>query len=688
MLSSPNALLLSYHYLEEKTLNIDHILEFSKIKEQLCACAVSEQAKLIIKDLKPILNESECRMKMKETTQARSLLDTYGTPPLSPMKDLIEITHSVEQNALLFPEQLITISSFITTCERLKNYLHKAEVSDFDLAYYGRSLLDLSDVKEEILNVIRNNTVDDHASNELKNIRKKIEQTNLKIRGKLESLLKTKREWFTDYYVSVRNGRFVLPVKKEYKHQVRGVTLDVSSTGNTCFIEPSTVSILQEDLSLLQIEEENEIHKILYILTSMVADVLPSLKLNIDAMVTLDVIFAKGKLSLDMKASAVTLTTEPEILIEKGRHPLIKASECVPLDFKLNNGIRGIVITGPNTGGKTVALKTVGLLSMMAQSGLHVPVGGQSTFTLRNAILCDLGDGQSISENLSTFSAHITNIISILEQTTSESLVLLDELGTGTDPAEGMGIAISILEELKNRNCLFIATTHYPEVKQYAMNSESIVNARMTFDRESLRPNYQLEIGTAGESCALYIAKRLGFPAHLLHIAEHAAYGNSSIKNTDTKTDWIQSLPVTHSIEGKQIIPVKQDSIKKIEKAKDHKPANQTRQILSKRAQFQIGDSVYVYPQKEIGLIYQTVNEKGELGVQIKGRKQFISYKRLKLHVPATELYPADYDFSIIFETVTNRKHRHKLSKGFQKDMDINYEENKDLSKYKNNKNL
>lgn len=509
-------------------LNTETILEFSQIKEQLCECAVSTPAKEILKNLSPMLDENECRRKMNETTQARTLLDTYGTPPLSPMKDLDEILLAVEQNSMLYPEQLITVSSFITTCERLIRYLSKAEITNLDLAYYGRSMVDHSEVRTEIINVIRNNTVDDCASNDLKNIRKKQLQINNKIREKLENLLKTKRDYFTEHYVSVRNGHYVLPVKKEYKHQIKGSTLDVSSSGNTCFMEPTVVAELADQLTMLQIEEENEVHKILYLLTGMVEDILPGLRMNIDAMISLDVAFSKAKYSLDLNAHAVTLTTEPLIKISNGRHPLLQANTCVPLNFELSEGIRGVIITGPNTGGKTVTLKTVGLLTMMAQSGLHIPAEESSIISLHDAILCDIGDGQSISENLSTFSSHITHIISILKNTTRDSLVLLDELGSGTDPAEGMGISIAILEELRQKQCLFVATTHYPEVKEYAANLPGIINARMTFNRETLSPKYQLEIGEAGESCALYIAKRLGFPEHMLELAKACAYRNQS----------------------------------------------------------------------------------------------------------------------------------------------------------------
>ena len=659
-------------------MNIESILEFNQIKEHLCECAVSDAAKRKALSLEPNRNEVECNLHMSETTQARTLLDSFGTPPLAAMQNLTELLLSVEQGSLLTPEQLLSVASFITTCEQLTRYLKKAEASNLELAFYGRSLIDLTAVKDAILTVIRNNGVDDNASTELKNIRKKIDHTNLKIRQKLEKLLVSKRSYFTDHFVSIRNGHYVLPVKKEYKHQLKGHLLDVSSTGNTCFIEPDAVASLTEELTMLEIAQDNEIHKILGMLAEQVAAIIPSIRLNMEAMETLDFIFAKGKLSSDLKARSVTLTCDPVIKICNGRHPLLKRETCVPLNFAIGDGIRGVVITGPNTGGKTVALKTVGLLSLMAQCGLHVPVEEGSIFSLHDFYLCDLGDGQSISQNLSTFSAHITNVISILNQTTSESLVLLDELGTGTDPAEGMGIAIAIIQELRRKQCLFVATTHYAEVKEYALHHDDIINARMTFDRETLCPKYQLEIGEAGESCALYIAKRLGFPAHLLATAEAAAYNHRASDHSFHLPDDLDSISA--DTDSAQSASKKTSNLLR---ASDCKPANQKHQIVSKRARFQIGDSVIVYPQRVTGLIYQKVNEKGELGVQIKGKKQLISYKRLKLRVSADQLYPENYDFSTIFETVSNRKIKHDMSRK-QTDRTIDYEANQNLSKYKN----
>ena len=290
---------------------------------------------------------------------------------------------------------------------------------------------------------------------------------------------------------------------------------------------------------------------------------------------------------------------------------------------------------------------------------------------LNNVVLCDIGDGQSITENLSTFSSHITNIINILNQSDEDSLILLDELGSGTDPAEGMGIAISILAELKSKGCLFVATTHYPEVKDYAEQTEGLLNAKMAFDRETLKPLYQLEIGAAGESCALYIAKRLGLPAHMLERAYTEAYLREGISQF-TPPDISFSQESVKSSEQTNEYPLSNPS-RKITLARIEKESPQ--KITGNRSQrFQIGDSVMVYPQKKIGIVFQTTDEKGMVGVQIQKKKDFINHKRLQLKVAAAQMYPEDYDFSIIFDSVDNRKAKHKMDKGHQEDLQIVYE--------------
>jgi dsDNA-specific endonuclease/ATPase MutS2 len=632
-------------------------LEFNVILKKLSEYALSQKAKDKLLSLKQYLSESQCKLKMNETTEARKILECCGTPPLATMYELDKILNLTEIGSMLSIEQLLGIESFLTSCRRMKSYLKKAEITGAGLAFCGSSFNELDALYNEISRSVRNNIIDDSASPALRDIRRKIENTKLSVKEKLESMLRNKKEYFTDVYVTTRRGRSVLSVKKEYKNQISGTVVDISGTGSTCFIEPAAVRKLQDDLTNLQIDEENEVLKILYILTSLVSDNINELKINMDCMEILDFAFAKAKMSLDMKAIPVPVITERKIKILQGRHPLLEQNLCVPLDFEIGGDVSGVIITGPNTGGKTVALKTVGLLSLMAQSGLHIPAAEGSILCMHNNVLCDIGDGQSITENLSTFSSHITNIIEILKSVSNESLVLLDELGSGTDPAEGMGLAISILDELKQRGCLFLATTHYPEVKEFVKNTHGLINARMTFDRESLMPLFKLQIGEAGESCALYIAQRLGFPGHLLNRAQKEAYGERiTVKN---------SSDVVFN-EDNKIKPVVANKIQK----------EMPQKVISHRSEkFNIGDSVTVYPQKEIGFVYKRANEIGELGIQIKGKKQMINHKKIKLLTPASELYPDNYDFSIVFDTVENRKARHKMEKNHRPDLIIKYEE-------------
>lgn len=627
-------------------------LEFNKVLNILEEHALSNEVKIKIGKLEPYLSEAEVSRHLNETTEAKFIIEHYGNPPLSPMNDLQKSLSLLGKGTFLMPEQLSNISQFLTACRRLKAYLKNAENSSMSVASYGNSIYVLSEIEDDVNKTIRGDQIDDKASPLLCDIRRKIASAGIQVKSKLDSLLRNNKIWFSEGFVAVRNGHYTLPVKREYKNKVTGTVIDVSQSGSTYFIEPSAARKLQEEISLLNISEENEIRRILYTLTALVEDNLQFIKINIETMESLDFIFAKAKLSIAMKAIPLPVFTQRKIKIKAGRHPLLKADVVVPLDFEIGGEIQGVVITGPNTGGKTVALKTIGLLSLMAQSGLHVPAQ-DGYFTMSNYVLCDIGDGQSITENLSTFSAHITNIIEILRLADEESMVLLDELGSGTDPAEGMGLAIAILVELKSKKCLFVTTTHYPEIKDFAQATPGLINARMAFDRQSLLPLYQLEIGAAGESCALYIARRLGLPQAMIERASIAAYGNkesvvSNITIPDTLTDTTPFLETTNNVKLSQRI--KREEIKRVTDS-------------PRSMKFNIGDSVMVYPQKIIGIVYQKSNEKGEIGVQIKNKKLLINHKRLKLHIPASELYPENYDFSIIFDTVVNRKARHSMEK-------------------------
>ena len=342
-------------------------------------------------------------------------------------------------------------------------------------------------------------------------------------------------------------------------------------------------------------------------------------------------------------ATEPAVNTERRIVLKDARHPLMDKNINVPLQFKMGDGINGIIITGPNTGGKTIAIKTVMLNCIMAQCGLHVTCR-EADICMNSSYLCDIGDGQNLAENLSTFSAHIKNILEILREADRESFVIMDELGSGTDPAEGMGIAIAVLEELKKEGCLFLVTTHYPEVKEYAGRTQGVINARMAFDKETLCPVYQMVIGEAGESCAFYIADRLGMPANMLKTAIGHAYGEDAIKN--------------YKIEDKQNI-IKAKKGNKIEKVKVQKKQKELRD------KYNIGDSVMVFPDRKTGIVCEPVNDKGVLRVQLKDKKIWINHKRVQLQVPATELYPEGYDFQIIFDTVDNRKTRHDMERKY-----------------------
>ena len=609
-------------------------LEFDTILGKLSEHAVSEAAKARCLAVVPAQRLADAKRLSDETGEARMIIEQHGTPPIAVMTDLEKIMGLLNADAMLIPEQITHVASFLSSCKRLSAYLHKAE--------YGNALLDVSALEEEITRCIHNERVDDRATPQLYTLRRGIERKGEQIKNKIEGILQKNKQYCTDGYVAVRNGRYTMPVKKEYKNKIPGILVEISNTGGTCFIEPSAVSLLQEELATLQIEEDNEVRTILYTLTAIIHDELPTLKANKEAMEAFDFIFAKGKLSLSMKASPIRLTEEREIRLLCARHPLL--ADGVPLDFALGGETRGIIITGPNTGGKTVAIKTVGLLSLMAQSGLHVPADAQSSVCIFDAVRCDIGDGQSISQNLSTFSSHMNNIINILAQSTAQSLFLFDELGSGTDPAEGMGIATAILEELLNRGCLFTVTTHYPEIKDFANRTKGVLNAKMAFDRESLLPLYRLEIGKAGESCALYIAERLGLPTHILNRAREITYATPATPPTPANDTPREGTPFI---------------VKPLEIDETPPPATP----IPRSMRFNVGDSVVVYPKKEIGIVYERANVKGEINVQIKGKKQLINHKRLQLKVAAAELYPEDYDFSIIFDSVENRKARHLMSR-------------------------
>ncbi|WP_347995522.1 DNA mismatch repair protein MutS [uncultured Eubacterium sp.] len=628
-------------------MNIERQIEFDRVKEIWAELAITDWAKERISETTLYFSENELKKQLRDTTDARFMLEKLGIPPLQNMTEIKEALLIAKKGDCLTPYQLERVEKALVVIKRLKDYLERGKMYQNSLAYYDENLDELSELGKEIAVKIRNGAVDDYASKDLEHIRKQIAKCEENMKQKAEQILRANKECMSDNYCTFRNGRICLPVKKDYKFRIFGSVIDKSSTGSTLFIEPSGVAKYYDELQLLKISEENEVYNILYTLSAFVLESEPILQADLEMVEKLDFIFSKGKLSLDMEATEPKINTERHIKLIEARHPLMNKDVAVPLKFEVGENVRGIIITGPNTGGKTVAIKTVMLNCIMAQCGLHVTCK-YADICMNSSYLCDIGDGQNLSENLSTFSAHITNVLEVLREANRDSFVIMDELGSGTDPTEGMGIAIAILEELRKSGAIFLVTTHYPEVKEYANKAEDIVNARMAFDKETLRPTYQMIIGEAGESCAFYIADRLGMPGEMLKVAIRAAYGEEAVKLYNFQNT------------GNNISKKSATKITKAKKAKNNNALT---------TKYRIGDSVMVYPKKKIGIVCVPINEKGVLRVQLPNKKIWINHKRVKLHVAATELYPEDYDFSIIFETVENRKKRHDMQRKYTDDV-------------------
>lgn len=636
-------------------MNIEKQIEFDKVKEIWMNLTVTDQAKKKIRETWLYYSENELKRHLKDTTDARELIEKNGTPPLQNVSEIKDIIMIANKGDCLTPYQLERVEKVLVAIKRLKDYLERGKLYNNSLAYYEENLNAIPDLREDIGRQIRNDMVDDLASKELAQIRGQIIKCEEQMRQKAEQIMRTHKECMADHYCTLRNGRVCIPVKKEYKLKIAGAIIDKSSTGSTLFIEPASVAKYYEKLQLLKINEENEVYHILYTLSAMVAASATVIHENITMIEKLDFIFSKGKLSMDMDAVEPTINTERRIVLQKAWHPLMDKNIAVPLQFEVGRKVHGIVITGPNTGGKTIAIKTVMLNSIMAQCGLHVACKA-ADICMNSSYLCDIGDRQNLSENLSTFSAHITNILNILREVDRNSFVIMDELGSGTDPTEGMGIAIAILKELRKSGALFLVTTHYPDVKEYAEKTDDMVNARMTFDKETLCPTYQMIIGEAGESCAFYIADRLGMPNDMLRAAIKASYGEEAID--------------TYHFQ-KADSSINKENSKKILKSKRRKKS------IELTSKYKIGDSVMVYPDKKIGIVCAPINEKGVLRVQLPNKKIWINHKRVKLHVAASELYPDNYDFSIIFESVENRKKLHDMQRKYT-DKIVTYDSEKE----------
>lgn len=489
------------------------ILEFDKVKNKLRKYAITSGGKELIDSLSPYNSIYEIEHKLEETNEALDILIKKGAPPFEGLHETKEEIERAVKGGTLNPSQLLKIGSMLRCSRRFKEYIsRKDEEVGYkhleDLAYI---LIPIKNLENEIETaIISDDEISDKASEALYNIRRSLKEKNSSIREKINSIVRSNSKYLQDSIYTMRGDRYVIPVKSEYKGAVPGLVHDQSSTGATLFIEPISLVNLNNEIKELMLKEKAEIERILNDLSIKVHDNVDVLRSNSNILRELDFIFAKGKYASSLNAIKPCVRNDRSFEILGGKHPLIDPKIVVPSDIYLGKKFTTLMITGPNTGGKTVTLKTVGLLHLMALSGLLIPAKDGSAIGFFKEVFADIGDEQSIEQSLSTFSSHMTNIVSILNSASSDSLILFDELGSGTDPTEGAALAVAIIENLNERGCRIIATTHYSELKGYALKTEGVENASVEFDIETLRPTYRLLIGIPGKSNAFEISKRLG----------------------------------------------------------------------------------------------------------------------------------------------------------------------------------
>lgn len=566
--------------MNEKALRI---LEYNKIIDMLIDKASSQPGKDMCKKLEPMTDKDEIEKAQKHTADAFSRLVKGGRIHFSGNKDISFSIKSLEIGSSLSITELLKISASLACCTRAKSFSrseHDENIED-SLMEYFENLEPLTPLQNEINRcIISEEEIADDASSTLKHIRRTINNTNEKIHSQLTNMLNANRTYLQDAVITMRNNRYCIPVKSEHKNSVPGMIHDQSSTGSTLFIEPAAIVNLNNQLKELEMQEKDEIERILAELSAEASNYTAQLSNNFRLLTKLDFIFAKAGLAMDMNASRPVFNNDHYINIRKGRHPLLDKKTVVPIDINLGKNFDLLIVTGPNTGGKTVSLKTVGLFTLMGQSGLHIPALDRSELGIFNEVYADIGDEQSIEQSLSTFSAHMTNTISILKNADSNSLCIFDELGAGTDPTEGAALAIAILKHLHDRGIRTMATTHYSELKVFALTTSYVENACCEFDVETLRPTYRLLIGIPGKSNAFAISSKLGLPDEIIESAkEHISEEDESFE--DLLAD-LEASRKTIESERKEIQSYKEEisSLKKKLEAKQEKLDSQKERIL------------------------------------------------------------------------------------------------------------
>lgn len=585
-------------------------LEFNKILEQLSSFAITKHGKELCMNLTPSTEQEKVIKKLADTTEALVLLYRKGDIPISELNNIKAIILALKNQNYLSITSLLQITSVLKISRLLKEYyfsneeLHQTE----KLTNYFENLYTNPRIEKEISSaIIDENTIDDKASSELYKIRQHIKNIQKEIKNKLQSLLNSK--YVQEPIITIRQNRFVIPIKSEYKTEIKGFVHDISTSGSTVFLEPLIIFELNNTLSNLRNNEMLEIEKILQKLSSLFFEITDELENSYNLICTIDFIFAKAKYSKYINGNCPKINNEKTIYLKTATHPLLDKKTAVPITLEIGKDFTTLLITGPNTGGKTVTLKTVGLLTAMTMSGLHIPASEQSSIYVFDNIFADIGDEQSILESLSTFSAHIKNIVTILKQATSKSLVLLDELGSGTDPVEGASLALNILEYLRERKIITLSTTHYHELKEYALITKDVENASCEFDLDTLTPTYKLLIGVPGKSNAFAISQKLGIPNEILEKAK---------KSINTETAKMEDI-LKELYESKSLIESEKEKILK----ESNEINNIKRNVQNEKLELEKNKKEYIqkYKQEAKEILLKAKEEANEIIRQMQSEK-------------------------------------------------------------------
>lgn len=609
-------------------------LNYYDLKEIVKSYCVSGLGKTLIDKLEPSSNLKVVNRRLDETSEGRKLLDVSYHLPLEGIHNIFPLIDKMDKGGVLEPSDLTMVSDFLRGCRKVKMFLKDKEGYAPTLCSYSENISDLSYIEEEINISIRGSVVDSNASKDLKKIRKQIDTCEGKIKEKLDKFLRNSanKECIQEFFISQRNGRYTIPIKAAYKNKVAGSIVEVSSKGTTVFMEPDIVSKFTSELSVLQAEESMEVYKILAILTEMIYERIKDLKMNVEVISEYDMIWAKAKYSLDIQGIKPKINDYGYTKIIKGRYPLIKNG--VPLDFEIGKDYRTLIITGPNAGGKTVVLKTLGMLTLAVQSGFHIGAKEGTEISIFQDLFVDIGDNQSVENALSTFSSHVQNLARIIKESGKSTLLLFDEIGSGTEPNEGAALAIAILEELYHKGCITVATTHYGEIKDYSHNHPDFENAAMEFKKETLEPLYKLTIGKTGDSNALYISKKMGISDSIIERTR------TYIENKDYKYETIKES--------------KKKKVKEVESEE-------------KYYDFSVGDKVLLLDKNDSAIIYKGRDEFNNVVVLYNKYFIEVNYKRVKLELKAEELYPEGYDLNQLFVSYKDRKLERDIERGSKK---------------------